>query len=204
MTFNKKDIPTVLAKVKEATRDQHDDLEKIVDVMSNILTKERYKEMITDFYRFYSSIEGEISDERLFSIGIDAHRRRKTPLLERDIDALGADGHSTTEKFTDIPVLDTVPKMLGSLYVMEGATLGGQVITRHLRTQLGITPENGGAFFNSYGHEVGPMWKQFCSAVNTYAEQNGHEDEIIGSARATFDSFARCLREGRVAREPII
>jgi heme oxygenase len=49
---------------------------------------------------------------------------------------------------------------VGCLYVLEGATLGGQFISRHLAT-LGIGPANGGLFFHGYGAKTGEMWKSF-------------------------------------------
>jgi heme oxygenase len=88
-----------------------------------------------------------------------------------------------------VPTLDTAAKAFGSIYVMEGATLGGQIITRHVKEHLDLTPENGGAFFNSYGPMVGPMWKGFGTAITAFAEKADADDEIVDSAKETFDAF---------------
>ena len=47
----------------------------------------------------------------------------------------------------DLPDLQGVQEALGCLYVVEGSTLGGQVIARHLRQTLGVDPRCGGSFF---------------------------------------------------------
>ncbi len=75
----------ILAKLKEATRDQHEALENVVDVMNKTFSIDDYKELITKFYRFYSAIEPKLPAAELNAAGFDIEPRRKTPLLERDL-----------------------------------------------------------------------------------------------------------------------
>ena len=70
------------------------------------------------------------------------------------------------------------------------ATLGGQLIKRQLKEQLGVDEENGGAFFKSYGENVGPMWKSFGTSITQFDEETGTGDETVQSAKETFDAFA--------------
>jgi heme oxygenase len=71
------------------------------------------------------------------------------------------------------------------LYVIEGATLGGRIITRQLQTQLGLKPESGGAFFDGYGAQTGPYWKAFCTMLTNNADQDdGHSDNHCGDRSA--------------------
>ena len=49
--------------------------------------------------------------------------------------------------------------------MVEGATLGGQLLRRHLAPRLALTPERGLAYFAAYGDAVGPMWRAFGAAV---------------------------------------
>jgi heme oxygenase (biliverdin-IX-beta and delta-forming) len=186
----------ILAKLKEATRDQHEALENVVDVMNKTFSIDDYKDLITKFYRFYSAIEPKLPAAQLNAAGFDIEPRRKTPLLERDLEHLGVlESARNAPQWSDIPTLDSAAKAFGSIYVMEGATLGGQVIMRQLKENLGITPENGGAFFNSYGHNVGPMWKEFGASVTGFAETANDDESIVNTARETFDSFRRCFAE---------
>lgn len=191
----------IMAKLKEATREQHENLETLVDVMNKMFTRQDYELLLTKFYKFYSSIEPRVAENRLVDSGLDFDSRLKTPSLERDLRKLGIfeNVKHLAGSWTDLPVLDTAGKAFGSCYVMEGATLGGQIIMRHLKQNLDLTPENGGSFFNSYGENVGPMWKQFCAVTTEFAARNENDDEIVNSARDTFDSFARCFSETAVA-----
>ncbi len=185
----------ILAKLKEATREQHDALENVVDVMNRTFTLEDYRTLLGKFYRFYSAVEPRMPADDLKTEGFDLGGRRKVPSLERDLEHLKAlDDARNASAWTDVPELDSAAKAFGAAYVMEGATLGGQVITRQLHEHLGLTPEAGGAFFNSYGKEVGPMWKQFGAAVTAFSERNPESDDaIVEAARQTFDCFRRCF-----------
>jgi heme oxygenase len=186
----------ILAKLKEATKTQHEELETVVDIMNQMFSRADYRTLLGKFYRFYSAVEPKLPVAELAEVGLNFEARRKTPLLEKDLKELGVlERVRGTAEFAGVPGLDTVSKAFGSLYVMEGATLGGQLITRHLKQHLDITPETGGAFFNSYGAEVGPMWKQFGGVLTAYADHAGEDDVIVQSARDTFDSFRRCVEE---------
>jgi heme oxygenase len=45
------------------------------------------------------------------------------------------------------PTLHSVASALGALYVIEGASLGGRVIARHLYASIGVEPQHGGSFY---------------------------------------------------------
>ncbi|HEX6279991.1 MAG TPA: biliverdin-producing heme oxygenase [Pyrinomonadaceae bacterium] len=180
----------ILKKLKESTRAQHDAVESSVDVMNRMFTLDDYKELIGRFKKFYTSYEPILPIDELRAAGFDYDERRKLPSLETDAEALNIDGSETYE---DLPDLSTLAKVFGSLYVIEGSTLGGQVISRHLKEHLGITPENGGAFFNSYGSQVGPMWKQFGEAITNFAGDGASDGEIVQGAVETFDSISKCV-----------
>lgn len=186
----------ILKKLKEATREQHDGLESAVDVLNSEFSKEDYERVLTKFYRFYKALEPKMPEEELSANGFDQSERRKLPALEKDLKELGIyDQVESLPDWDGAPSIDTTPKAFGAAYVMEGATLGGQVIGRSLRERLGITPENGGAFFYSYGPLVGPKWKAFGEAITNFSENNSEDDQIIQSAKDTFDSFKACFTE---------
>jgi heme oxygenase len=87
------------------------------------------------------------------------------------------------------------PQALGGLYVTEGATLGGQIISRHLEQTLGLSARRGAAFFSCYGLQVGAMWRAFCAILQT--QTTAEQDEVvIAAARQTFISIHDWLCEG--------
>ncbi|MBC8012307.1 MAG: biliverdin-producing heme oxygenase, partial [Burkholderiales bacterium] len=148
------------------------------------------------FFGYYAPLEARLGASPFWAdLAFDFAARRKMPRLEQDLVALGQTAEELTRlpRCAELPELDTLPQVLGCLYVIEGATLGGQVITRHLLATHGITPETGGAFFAGYGAETGPQWQAFGAMITTAAERLGGENEIIASANRTFETLARWL-----------
>ena len=45
--------------------------------------------------------------------------------------------------------------LLGAMYVMEGSTLGGQLIARHVELVLGLTAGQGNAHFRGHNERTG-------------------------------------------------
>ncbi len=57
---------------------------------------------------------------------------------------------------------------IGGLYCLEGATLGGRVIARHLRRHLG-DPLPAEAFLDFHGDSASAAWKRFGRALDELA-----------------------------------
>ena len=68
--------------------------------------------------------------------------RHKTPQRSQDLAALGVtpEALAQTPLCHGLPDLRSTTRLFGCLDVIEGATLGGQVVTRHLRASLALTP----------------------------------------------------------------
>ncbi|MGG7660865.1 biliverdin-producing heme oxygenase [Dyadobacter sp. BHUBP1] len=116
----------------------------------------------------------------------DLADRYKSRLI---IDDLLATGLSEAE-IDALPVyrfeFSTVAEALGIMYVLEGSTLGGKVLYRHIHEVLGLTPENGASYFWGYGPHTGNLWKSFISALTQFVDELDERDGVIGSAKKTF------------------
>jgi heme oxygenase len=187
----------ILARLKEETRSQHESTEGDVDLMRPDFTRENYRDLLVKFYSFYKPFE-ERMQAAIAENGVefDHQERLNTPRLEKDLRSLGMSDEeiSRIEPTDEIPVLDSKERIFGSLYVIEGSTLGGQVISRHLKQNLGLDETNGIAFFSGYGKETGPMWKAFGEAITNFAGDSENHDEIIAAAKETFEKIGLSLR----------
>jgi len=162
--------------------------------MSPALTRERYLGLLQSFYGFYLPLERNLVQRAEWSLaGLTFERRIKLPWLLADLAELGlskeAIDHLPICPVSALPAVERFEEALGCLYVLEGATLGGQVISRHLQRTLGLGKGSGGAFFSSYGPEVGPMWTEFVAALNGYPQTPLQHDLIVSSACNTFQAF---------------
>ncbi|QEL15574.1 biliverdin-producing heme oxygenase [Limnoglobus roseus] len=186
----------ILTRLRAETRTRHDAVEARLGFLDRPITSDSYRELLRQFWGFYEPVEARIATATDWpALEFDFNGRRKTPLLERDLATAGV-GREALDKChcPALPPLTDVPQALGCLYVLEGATLGGQVITRHLRGQPGGPYPT--AFFASYGENVGPMWKAFGAFLTEYTAGHGGDDRIVASACATFDTLGAWLAAG--------
>ncbi len=189
----------IMLQLRERTRVHHDRMEANVDIRKRCQSVENYRRLLEKFYGFYAPIEATLesrSDGELS--GFNFEQRRKVPLLRADLRALGARDADLGRlpHCLHLPNLNTTAQALGCLYVLEGATLGGQIIARQIKASLDIDHHSGAAFFCSYGSAVGAMWKSFGGALTAYSSTCAVEEIIIGSACDTFTALDRWLREG--------
>ena len=116
----------------------------------------------------------------------------KVELLERDLLILQGDA-----PIADLPLPAALPKMetlnalLGALYVIEGSSLGGQVIYREVQKKLSLDSATGAAFFFGDGVQTFPLWKQFTAVLNRRVSE---PEEATAAAREIFEAFERALR----------
>jgi heme oxygenase len=149
-----------------------------------------YRSLLARLAGFYSVVESDQSlNEAWLSIGIDPRFRRKSHLLAADVAAL--DGPVISFEKAALPDLKTRAGALGCLYVLEGATLGGQVICRLVRDRHGS--DFPCTFFAGYGRCTGAMWRDFGNALRVYAASNLCNEEIVFGARQTFQSLTLWL-----------
>jgi len=89
----------------------------------------------------------------------------------------------------------TTSAALGGMYVLEGSTLGGQMISKHLSTVLGTAVAGKTTYLSAYASQTGTMWKSFLQLLCEAGASNNNEDEIIDSAVNTFSLLNNCLSE---------
>ena len=155
------------------------------------ITLIEYQLLIQKFYGFI--IPCEILIDSLSCKSIIKNRKKKR-WLEQDLDTLKILNHNENKSSScsNLPVLSDYDHVLGYLYVMEGATLGGQMIIKMLENKLEITRTQGGRFFNSYGDKTLVMWNDFCLNLSNIA-QIEQQDKIIYSASNTFNRLHEWL-----------
>jgi heme oxygenase len=189
----------ILKRLKLATSASHTALENQLPLMHTDLSRDDYHQFVSRFLGFYAPLENQLLASPFWQLlAFDYHARQKTPRLEQDLLSLGSSPESlaAAPQCTDLPEVRTPEHLLGCLYVIEGATLGGRVITRHLQNQLGLTPESGGAFFDGYGTETGARWKAFCTMLSRNADHSGNEGRhaaIVAGANHTFETLIHWL-----------
>ena len=177
---------TLLERLKIETRPAHDRIEAAIDLDRRIASRDTYRDLLIRFHGFHTAWENDAADvahDRAFF-----RTRCKTQLLARDLATLGLDPDEieALPQCRPLMPLPAPEAVLGSMYVVEGSTLGGTIIAREVERKLGLTVESGCAYFRSYGRETAAMWKSF-GAVLLEASSPKSDDIIVASAQTTFN-----------------
>lgn len=188
----------LLATLKNETAECHAGLEKSMDVFHQVKSVPDYRALLAKFFTLYEPLEREMTRAIDWpAAGWDFAARLKTPLLRDDLLAL-----NTTEaewaawpRCEDLPIPANLGEGVGVLYVLEGSTLGGQMISKQFSQTLGIRPETGGKFFAGYGAATGTQWRAFgqWAEARNIAAGGALEPAAVKAARETFNTFGRWL-----------
>lgn len=174
----------LLDRLKEETRHAHDRIGEDLALMRGDLSLAAYGTLLTRLHGFLAGWEPAV-DAALGDPAFLAPRR-KTGLLAADLHRLGLK-HGPACR--DLPALPSRAAALGSLYVMEGATLGGQVIRRHVEGLFGFGADGPTAYFGSYGTQVGRRWQEMRDRLAALPDQVA--PEAVAAALATFGCLHR-------------
>lgn len=155
-------------------------------LLQDDLTPEVYKLYLQKMYGFVQAFEAQILP-LITNVIPDWQERKKAAALKADLIKLGASDaaiaalpvFSITENYTEAAAL-------GAMYVMEGSSLGGAVIYKHVAKKLGLDGETGAGYFKGYGPETGSRWKAFIGSFTDYAVIHQQQQTIMDSATHTF------------------
>jgi heme oxygenase (biliverdin-IX-beta and delta-forming) len=182
------------------TRDAHLRLEAEVDFDGRLTSLEVYRHFLEAFLRFIRPVEAVLEGLDLTKLGIDYSSRRKTGWIETDLKDLGHTNESLEHlgSFEELPELTEPVEALGAMYVLEGSSLGRQVMLTKLEARLDIRPDWAGHFFSGYGKQTGPMWQSFVAVLNAVGKAPDAARLIEASSLATFAAFEKCLADSRM------
>ena len=188
----------VMAVLKSSTAEQHQNVETLMPFFREQFSLEDYTHTLEAFLGFFEPVERALSGAADWSaIGIDIQDRSRAHLLRNDLCARGLSDSAIASlpRCSSLPPMGNLASALGCLYVLEGSTLGGQVIGRELARRFGIGESTGASFFLSHGSRVGEMWKEFCSVVRKHARQADSRQLAVEAAKQTFASLEDWMRK---------
>ncbi len=184
----------LLARLRAATGPEHQAVEREIRLLDEALTLAEYLRCLRRFHGIYHPLEQRLEEVDGLAPYLDLAPRLKTLRLRDDLRVLGVPRPETLPRCPDVPEVPSVGAAFGCLYVLEGATLGGQLISRHVQAVLGVDAETGGSFFRAYGPANGAMWREFCRALDAPALlAPGAAEAAERAAVETFRAFRRWI-----------
>lgn len=159
-----------------------------------------YVRILEAYGHFYRRLEMRIDTAQAGLAGAFPYgSRHKADWLAHDLARLGCPVSSPPllpDEAWDPGPINGLGELAGILYAVEGSTLGGQVIGRHLRQNLGLTEDNGARFFNGYGPDTESRWNQFVlwlEALDSLPEEvrlaQASARKLFGLLEALLDAY---------------
>jgi heme oxygenase len=181
----------VLRRLRTETATEHRAVEDSLDLLSPTLTRDRLVGVLTRMHGFWQAAEagldGWAAAEPTDAAGVGWAHRRRSHLFADDLAALGAEPADDVPGLPDVPGTDAA---LGRLYVLEGSSLGGVFIDRHLATLPQLAATGRLTSFSPYGDQPGAMWHAFRTVTRARVAGGGDADRLVGAARQTFSALA--------------
>jgi heme oxygenase len=183
------------ARLRADTRDVHERLERRLGLPG--ASAEAYRATLEAFRGFYAPVEERLQRTSWETLGLDFVA--KTAWLDQDLRTLGADDTAigALPRCSRLPGVERLDRALGCRYVLEGATLGGQVVLRGLQGGLLRATR----FFRGYGEETGLHWRRFQRALERADALAGFvPGQTVAAARETFLCFEDWLQSRGILR----
>lgn len=187
----------VIAALRAATAASHQAIEGLLRLDEHI-GRERHDLILAGFDRFLRGWEPQVLaalPARLHGWFNGRSRRRFLAADLRDLGIERAPGPAPA-----VPELRGLAAAFGSMYVLEGSALGGQVIARRLAARFGFVDGSGAAYFNGWGERTGTMWREFRELLEAEVGPDPGQHAVASDAAVrTFDAlalnFSELLRE---------
>jgi heme oxygenase len=177
-----------IASIKSATASLHTQLEQseISNViMSQLVTEKAYAEYLSRIQCMHEDIETH-TFPIIHTIIKDTAQRTKSTAIAADLDQLKY-ASAVNKTFLDAAHSPDLNFNLGLMYVTEGSVLGGQVILKNIKKQLG--EDIASRFLNVYGQQTGHLWRSFLIQLAEYQSTLSQKEKmrIIDGAKYGFE-----------------
>lgn len=184
----------VLRLLRTGTAAEHEDVERTLDLLDPALGRDRLAHVLDLMHGFWCAAEAGL-EAWAAACPDDAERlrwsrRRRTALFAGDLGTLGATPSAAAPR---LPPVGGTDEALGRMYVLEGSTLGGVFIDRHL-SGLPELAEVTLRAFSPYGSETGAMWASFRRETRARVADGGDPGTVLAAARTTFGHLADWCR----------
>lgn len=170
--------------LRQATHHHHVALNRnpmLSPIMEKRISLLEYKHLLQAYLPLYERLESIISRALAdYLPEFDYSQRFKTAWLHQDLLVMTCELRNSVEIESYRPCEPSnASELIGLLYVLEGSTLGGQVISRLISQRFSIGAETGLRFFCGYGLQTQALWEEFISLASN---RIGEDREAINCA----------------------
>lgn len=169
-------------RLKAATHDAHDKLDKRIMAGAPFQDRARYGLFVQVQYHFHNDIDALYQQPALNALLPGLQELRRLPLIAQDLQDLGITqpaGQDAAAAGADLPTA------LGWLYVSEGSNLGAAFLLKEA-IKLDLSETHGARHLAGSPEGRGLAWRRFTSALDSAALSPEEEQRVIAGANAAF------------------
>lgn len=159
-------------------------------LMAADLTREAYRATLARLWGFYAPLEAALAP---FAEALPP-ALRPTPRAARlaaDLSFWGVESYAMPlAPPAALPPLTHPADAVGTIYVLEGASLGGRLIARHVRATLGVEGPDGLSF---HAGGASRPWPRFRAALDAWPSDDAQADAVVAAADRMFTSLSDWL-----------
>ena len=188
----------VHSRLKQATAQAHEDTEELAyieQLRNGTITLAQYKHLIAANYQLFCHYEPLIASALPSTILEQLHwpEREKLAALKKEVQQW------ELPTSVNLPTRFTLTKAqaFGALYVLEGSTLGGNMIAKMI-DKAGIIPTGKPMlFYGFYGDRTGIKWKQLLQILDEQLVDEQEQEAAVAMAKHVFATLSELLKQVR-------
>ncbi len=170
--------------LRAATRSSHHGIDHhplLTPLVRPDLNLEHYGRVLRSFLWLYTPLQEDFA-RSIERAGGGFELADRVTWLKADIGRLGLARDLPADSW-QAPAICSNEELVGALYVVEGSTLGGQVISRQISVSLGLTATHGARFFNGWGDQTEMRWQAFWRFAEGLCPPAGHAEAAAAAVR---------------------
>lgn len=190
----------VMRALRSGTVVSHQQVERSLDLTSLELTLPRLREVVVQLSAFWAVAQAGLDEwaqtETAAAAVVQWPLRRRLSLFQDDAAGPGATSADWASPSPVLPAVTGTDQALGRLYVLEGSTLGGQVINRGFAQRPMADPLRKVRLsgLDPYGNATGALWHGLRRYIKAWADSDQRRDDVVEAAVITLGGPGHLLQ----------
>jgi heme oxygenase len=180
-----------LASLREATSSLHRRLDRAIDASGAFVRAEAYLRYLVALTRFHGAVDRALALGGIDTLWPRWQQWRPLPALQHDLQALGR--APTDVEAEELPALPDEAAVLGTLYVVVGASMGARLLYPRARA-LGFDAARGAAYLASQAEDQA-AWPEFVTLLSTRTLPRAREPVLPEAAITAFALAQHCVAD---------
>ena len=200
----------IMELLKESTAVMHDSAESSqfqAYLAQGQLPVDCYADYIEQLFLIHNDLEQSFTEQQKKSpdcaSSVVTQQQRQVEFLKEDLKALGRDVQQVKCLSSTKDILDAIHQfklsqpaaLLGMHYVLLGSKHGGKFIAKTCQESYRFNDGAGVRYFDPYGPNFMPIWKEFKDSMNQLKLNQEEVDEMCKAAGMMFSSIGRIGNE---------